>query len=166
MYLDPEGKEEASMFVTGDGHLMSTTKPHGLIHRIVYYSWNPTAKVEGMHVHHLDENPRNNALSNLSLLTASEHRRLHNTKRTGEKNPMYGKFGAEHHNSKPVRQYTKEGVFVAEYASTHEASRMTGVNQSSISMCCNHKPRHNTAGGFIWRFKDDPLSTNNNLELL
>lgn len=54
--------------------------------------------------------------------------------------------------SKPVEQYTKDMVFVAEYPSVSEASRKTGINKSNISSCCNGNPEHKTAGGYIWKY--------------
>lgn len=56
---------------------------------------------------------------------------------------------------KPVRQYTVDGKFVKRYDGLRVASRETGIKNSNLSACCNRKPRHGTAGGFIWRFVDD-----------
>lgn len=53
--------------------------------------------------------------------------------------------------SHPVRQYTTDGVLIAEYPSIKEAQRKTGVNNSQIAACCKHKSHYNTAGGFIWK---------------
>lgn len=56
---------------------------------------------------------------------------------------------------KAVRQYTVDGEFVAEYAGVRLAARETGLKNSSISNCCNRKPRYETTGGFKWRFVED-----------
>lgn len=56
---------------------------------------------------------------------------------------------------KSVTQYTKNGVFVKEYASINEAARISGVDSSSISEVCKQIGHRKTAGGFIWRYKDD-----------
>lgn len=61
-------------------------------------------------------------------------------------------FGRE--NQKPVLQYTKEGEFVAEYKSTCEAERQSGIKQSQICSCCIGKYGYKTAGGYIWKYKD------------
>lgn len=50
------------------------------------------------------------------------------------------------------RQGTKGGEFVAEYPSELEASKQTGINSSSISLCC--KGIYKTAGGSIWKYKE------------
>lgn len=53
--------------------------------------------------------------------------------------------------SKPVCQYSKDGVLIAEYPSAREAAQITGAKNQNISSCCNGKTR--TAIGFIWKFK-------------
>lgn len=46
------------------------------IHRTIwnYYNGDPP---KGYEIHHIDENPANNEISNLQLLTRSEHQRIH-----------------------------------------------------------------------------------------
>lgn len=56
--------------------------------------------------------------------------------------------------SKSVLQYTKDGHLIAEYPSTMEAYRHTGVKSCNISSCCLGKPKHSTAGGYVWKFKE------------
>jgi group I intron endonuclease len=41
------------------------------------------------------------------------------------------------------------------FESMCEASRKTGVDQSSISKCCNHHKQYSTAGGYIWCYAKD-----------
>ena len=55
-------------------------------------------------------------------------------------------------NGKPVLQFTLEGEFIKTYPSTMEVERQTGINNSSISACCNGKQK--TAGGFIWKYAE------------
>lgn len=47
------------------------------------------------------------------------------------------------------RQYTKDGVFMADFGSSREASEATGISQSSIARAA-HGERM-TGGGFLWR---------------
>ena len=51
-----------------------------------------------------------------------------------------------------VIQYTKDGVFVAEYISISDASRATGVHSNNIRGVI--KGRLKSAGGFVWKRKD------------
>lgn len=54
---------------------------------------------------------------------------------------------------KPIIQYTKDGVFVAEYQSLKEACEHTGANAGSISCVCTGKRK--TANGFIWKYAQE-----------
>lgn len=50
-------------------------------------------------------------------------------------------------------QYTLDLVEVNRFDSVVEASRETGVNKNSISLCANKKLK--TAGGYIWRYENE-----------
>jgi len=54
--------------------------------------------------------------------------------------------------SEPVQQLDADGNVVAEYPSSIEAQRATGINRKRIRMCC--KGKYKTAGGYRWRFKE------------
>jgi hypothetical protein len=62
-----------------------------------------------------------------------------------------GKSGYENPCSKTVLQFSLEGKFIAEFGSTADASKTTGV--LNVSICCNNKLRQ--AGGFMWKYKED-----------
>ena len=49
----------------------------------------------------------------------------------------------------PVKQYTLDGKFVAEYYSMSEAGRVVGIRPNNISMCCSGIIKQ--AKGYIWR---------------
>ena len=53
---------------------------------------------------------------------------------------------------KPVSQYTKDGLFKAEYSSATEASRKTGLNQGGITKCCRNYYGRKSYGGFVWKY--------------
>lgn len=93
------------------------------VHRIQAYT--AYGYKEGYDVHHLDENPLNNALSNLVYLTRCEHTRVHMLGNTygkgntlsdegkkrlsethlGEKNPFFGK-----HHTDEVKERIRKGA--------------------------------------------------------
>lgn len=52
--------------------------------------------------------------------------------------------------SKPVAQYTMEGIFVKEYISIAEAGRVSGVTKSNINQSLKYPKR--SAGGYKWRY--------------
>ena len=78
--------------------------------------------------------------------------------KTGENNYWYGKHHSEETKkkirentpSKPVLQFSKDGKFIAEYPSAHEAERQTGCNNQNICACC--KGTRKSTGGYIWKY--------------
>lgn len=52
-----------------------------------------------------------------------------------------------------VYQYTKDGRFVAAWASTHEVERQLGFGSSLIAKVCKGCPGKKTAYGYIWKYK-------------
>jgi group I intron endonuclease len=51
---------------------------------------------------------------------------------------------------KLVYQYTLDGIFITNYSSAAEASRISGVSKTSITRCCREE-RINSCG-FIWKY--------------
>lgn len=100
------------------------------MHRIVWESFNGKIP-DNLQINHMDCNPQNNRLDNLSLVTVSE-------------NLVWGDHALKQHNSqlnnkvssKPVNQYTMDGKLVKWYPSQKEAERETGIAGSNISLCC------------------------------
>lgn len=56
-------------------------------------------------------------------------------------------------NKRPCCQYTLDGEFISEYSSIKEAAEMNNINKVSISLVLSEK--HKTAGGYIWKYKED-----------
>lgn len=55
--------------------------------------------------------------------------------------------------SRAILQYTTDEILIKEFISIAEASRQTNINKSCIRDCCRGK--QHTAGGFIWRYKEN-----------
>ena len=110
-----------------------------LLHRIIATAFidNPEEKPC---VNHIDENKLNNDLSNLEWCTVRENA-IHGTrtKRVAEK------------LSQKVIQLDLNDNVLNEFESMKQAEQETGVDESSISRCCNEKRK--SAGGFKWRKK-------------
>ena len=107
-----------------------------LVHRLVWEAFVGDIP-KGYDIHHKNHNPIDNRLENLEIIETSKHIKLHNRDRIEK-------------TMKPVVQYTLDGEFVAEYESTSEAGRQTGIPQTNISSCCIGKLK--TAGGSIWKY--------------
>ena len=104
------------------------------VHRLVWIAFNGQIPEE-YEINHLDERPVNNALSNLSLVTHKENIN----------------FGTRTEKcSKPVLQFTIEGIFIKEYPSIIQAEREAGFDSQHICACC--KGKRKTAGGYIWKY--------------
>ena len=95
------------------------TNKEGVVQKISYYRERPHFKSTAVHkiqmwtkygwrdtkiwaIHHKDENPLNNSLSNLVFITNSEHMSLH---RKGNQN-MYGK----HHSEETKRKLSESNT--------------------------------------------------------
>lgn len=128
---------------------------------------------EGAVIDHIDTDCLNNNPSNLRWVTQKDNVNNPLTKKKMSDSAKIKVFTEKHRKnmsksrkgifvnypkySKPVLQYTKDGVFVSEYPSMAEAHRITGVRQTDICAVCSgrvYKGRnHNTAGGYIWKYK-------------
>lgn len=58
----------------------------------------------------------------------------------------------DRNKSKKVIQYDKQMNKISIFPSVMEASRCTGVKESSIRNVCKQKTHYLTAGGYIWRY--------------
>jgi hypothetical protein len=132
--------------------LHKENKEQILVHRLVgiHFIPNPENKPE---VNHKKGIKTDNRATELEWNTVSENR-LH-AYRIGlidksKIRSMLGNFGALHHNSKKVNQFSINGEFIKMYNGTREAMRETGINQSNISKACNGAYPH--TGGFKWKY--------------
>lgn len=113
---------------------------------------------KGYHVHHIDDNKQNNAVSNLEIIHPKKHRKAtektHPQIITGLNN--YNKF----QRPRRIIQFDLENHFIAEYANAEIASRLTGVCQRNILQVASgeeYKPGkvRKQAGGFVWKLKEE-----------
>lgn len=63
-------------------------------------------------------------------------------------------LGEKSPNSKPVLQYTKDGVFVKRWANAGEVERAGIAQRANVSKCCHGAPHVKTVGGYIWKFEE------------
>ena len=135
--------------ISKDGYIYAYLCKNGkmkskAIHRLVAIAFIPN---DGLlsDVNHKDENKLNNSVENLEWCSK-------------EYNTKYGT--RTERTSKPILQYTKDGVFVRRFASVKEASRIAGIGSSNISNCAKNKVlikdgkeyKCLSAGGYIWKY--------------
>ena len=67
-----------------------------------------------------------------------------------------GRFsGSKSPRAKAVTQYSLDGKFIAQYGSTREAERETGIKSTAIAAVCRGK--HYIANGFRWAYEGNEL---------
>ncbi len=109
------------------------------IHRIVANAFipNPNHKPE---VNHKDSNKSNNKIENLEWVNSSENKKH---------SYNYG-FRKTHQQSKPVRQFTKDGLFIKEWQSISDAAQSLNCTVGAISNCALGRTK--TSMGYVWKF--------------
>lgn len=116
------------------------------IHRLVAIAFlpNPGGLLE---INHLDENKRNNALSNLEWCTRKENENYGTKRMRSVANTDYKAIGQK--LSKRVAQYTLDGELVNVWDSLRSVHKATGYSTGNISMCCTGRHR-NGLYGYVW----------------
>lgn len=99
-------------------------------------------------VNHKDENKQNNNINNLEWCTYS-YNNNYGTKIKKQSEKMLN----NKKRSKQVIQYNLKNDKINEYLSLREAERQTKIKYIDISKCCKNKRK--TAGGYIWKFKEE-----------
>ena len=141
--LDEKGYMKVSLWVNKK---VRTLKIHRLVAK--YFIPNPYNYKE---VNHKDEDKTNNRASNLEWCD-----RKYNVN-YGSRGKKASQSMLNNSQSKRILQYDKNGNFVKEYPSAHEAARQIGKalvhGNQNISMCARGKTE--TAYGYVWRFADN-----------
>jgi uncharacterized Zn-finger protein len=127
--------------LTADGYYAITISHKTyLVHRLIAATFLPPPENEKQRiVNHIDGVRDNNHIENLEFVTCSENSmHAHNTGLTKKR--------------RPVKQFSREGKFLAEFSSLAAAAKSIGVRSDSLSLCCSGKAK--TAYGFVWNFSD------------
>ena len=104
------------------------------VHRLVAEAFIPNP--HGLEtINHKDGVKTNNTVSNLEWMSRADN--------VAYSRPQFSK--------RMVQMFDKSTCeLLATFPSTHEAERVTGINQSNISQCCLGK--YKSSGGYIWRY--------------
>jgi len=137
--ISTRGYEKVKLFKDGKRYYFN-------VHRLVAINFllEKDGKKE---VNHKDGDKLNNSVNNLEWVSASENQ-LH-AFATGL---QVAKRGAEHSQSKPVRQIALDGTEIKVWESIKQIQRELGWNSYGIIKCCKKLPKYNTAYKFKWEY--------------
>lgn len=119
-----------------------------LVHRVIWVAVNGEIPKD-KEINHLDENPMNNSIFNLSMVSHVENANWGTRNKRIIENRT-GKFAP-----KPVIAI-KNGKIVLFFSSTREAERITGYSNVSIGRCCNGLKKEYK--GYQWMYLEDYLA--------
>lgn len=120
------------------------------IHRLVAEAFIPNPDKKPA-VNHIDGNKANNSVSNLEWVTPSENTK-HAFRTRLLKPPMANRHGKNNPLSKPIDQYTKDGIFVKHWDSIADAGAYFNVRYSNITLCLTG--RNKTSCGYVWKYSE------------
>lgn len=108
------------------------------VHRLVAQAFIPNPNNLPT-VNHINEDKRDNRVKNLEWASIADNDN-HGTRNERMANTK---------SKRPVEQISPDGTIVR-YKGVKDAWRKTGINRSSIGLCC--KNIRKTAGGYRWRY--------------
>lgn len=112
------------------------------VHRLLMEAFVPNPN-NYPQINHIDGNKLNNSLENLEWCSA---------KHNSQEAIRLGLCDQRTLDcSVAIEQYSKEGIFIQEFTSLHEAGRKTGITWQNIWKVCNGKRPF--AGGYKWKYK-------------
>ena len=85
----------------------------------------------------------------IGTVSESTKRKIAST-RMGEDNPMYGKFGEQHHNAKKINQYSMNGDYIKTWNSGADIERTLGFPKTKIIACC--KRHRKSSCNYQWEY--------------
>ena len=100
-------------------------------------------------------------ISKLRTLPKRKKGEYHTSEETKKKLSEYNKgryCGKNSPTSKPVSQYEKDGTFVRTWDSAGDAERAGIALRCNIGKVCRGFPSCHTAGGYIWRYEEEPCN--------
>jgi len=92
---------------------------------------------------------KNLSIANKGKKLSEKHKKKLSIYRTGRSGELCS-------NSIAISQYSKNGVFIREWACARDAMRELGYNSNNINSVC--RGERNTSDGYVWRFNGDDFN--------
>lgn len=138
VYIGMTGNELEERWDNGFGY----SRNRAFFHDIVKYGWDNIGH-EVLTIHDSKKEALREEAYQILLHNATDHKYGYN----------FAQRGITH--TTPIAQYTKDGMHIGTYQSIKEAAIASGVNESSICLCCKGRhgnSRRKSAGGYVWRY--------------
>ena len=141
-------------YETSNGYLqhclyLNNVKHRVYVHRLVAENFIPNPENKGT-VNHIDENKKNNNVSNLEWCTQLENL-LYGTGNERRKHTR----NKNHKMEKMVDVFTIDNEYLGTFRSLKIASILLNANESAISGCCIGRKNCKTVNGYVFRHRKE-----------
>lgn len=129
------------------------------IHRLIAEAFIPNPENKP-YIDHINTIVSDNRIDNLRWVTHKENMNNELTMLRFKENGLSRRGVRNYSLASEIEAYTRDGKFIARYASLKDAADAHGVATSGICMCCKGKMK--SCGGIQWRYVGSSLPLTSN----